>query len=611
MRKDVVVVGAGHAGIEAACAAARLGCETALVTLRADRVGEMSCNPAIGGLAKGQLVREVDALGGAMGRIADASCIQFRVLNTRKGHAVRAPRSQNDRDVYRRAATETVLATPNLELLEGEVAGFLVDETCAERPVITGVRFADGRQLSARAVVVTTGTFLRGVLHTGEEQRVGGRIGEGAAATLSDHLRALGLGMGRLKTGTPPRLDRESLDLAALEEQHGEPSPRGFSFYGPRPALPQICCWITYTNERTHELIRSQLHRSPMYAGRIEGIGPRYCPSIEDKVVRFADKDRHQVFLEPEGLDSPSIYVNGVSTSLPAEVQEAFVHTIAGLENARFLRHGYAVEYDFVHPAQLDWTLKVRRTEGLWLAGQINGTSGYEEAAAQGLVAGINAARAVRGEGSFALDRSEAYIGVLIDDLVRSDPREPYRMFTSRAEHRLLLREDNADRRLAARGHALGLLSAAQLEVVLAKEQRIEAAAARLRSTFHEGRSLATWMKRPEMDLVSLGAVHPVAREIALSDDEVAGLEVDLKYEGYLERQRLEVERLKSREECRIPGDFPFETVEGLRNEAREKLQKLRPPTLGAAGRIAGVNPTDLALLLVHLERARRAELGR
>ncbi len=606
MELDIVVVGAGHAGIEAACAAARLGCATALVTLRADRVGEMSCNPAIGGLAKGQLVREVDALGGAMGRIADASCIQFRVLNTRKGHAVRAPRSQNDRELYRRAATETVLSTRNLTLVEGEVSGFEVEAQRGGRSTVVGVGLKDGRHMRCRAVIVTTGTFLRGVLHTGESQSIGGRIGEGAATTLSDHLRALGLGMGRLKTGTPPRLDRASIDFSALEEQHGEPEPRGFSFFGPRPQLPQTCCWITYTTERTHELIRSQLHRSPMYAGRIEGVGPRYCPSIEDKVVRFADKDRHQVFLEPEGLDSPSIYVNGVSTSLPADVQEAFVRTIPGLERARFLRHGYAVEYDFVHPAQLDWTLKVRAVDGLWLAGQINGTSGYEEAAAQGIVAGINAARAVRGESAFVLDRSEAYIGVLIDDLVRSDPREPYRMFTSRAEHRLLLREDNADRRLAHRAHGLGLLGEEQIATVRAKERRITEAAARLRATFHEGRTLATWLKRPELDLDALRALHPVAREIELGEDEVAGLEVDLKYEGYLERQRTEVERLKAREEREIPSDFPYETVEGLRNEAREKLLRFRPPTLGAAGRIAGVNPTDLALLLVHLERARR-----
>ena len=552
---DVLVVGGGHAGIEAALAAARLGARVALLTFRLDRIGEMSCNPAIGGLGKGQLVREVDALGGAMGRATDATGIQFRMLNTAKGYAVRAPRAQSDRHRYREAATALLRAASGVELVEGGAQGLLVEPAGGGRRArVAGVRLAGGRELRSAATVLTTGTFLSAIMHTGESTQSGGRAGEASSEGLSADLRALDLRVGRLKTGTPPRLARDSIAWERLEEQRGDAVPTPFSFATDRarfPVLPQAPCHVTYTNARTHAIIRDNVHRAPMYAGRIQGVGPRYCPSVEDKVMRFADRERHQVFLEPEGLDTDVIYVNGVSTSLPAEVQHELVRTIPGLEEARFLRAGYAVEYDFAFPSQLESTLAVRSIDGLYLAGQINGTSGYEEAAAQGLIAGANAALTVQHRERFVLGRDEAYIGVLIDDLVVAQPTEPYRMFTSRAEYRLLLRSDNADRRLVPRAASLGLVGSDAIARLDARENRLRdalALLAALRSPAHANKTLLEVLRRPEIDFSDLERAAPELAALELAADEQSSIECEVKYSGYVERERLQVERMKRQE---------------------------------------------------------------
>ncbi len=601
---DVVVVGGGHAGLEAALASSRVGARTALATLRLDRVGEMSCNPAIGGLGKGQIVREVDALGGAMARIADATGIQFKVLNTGKGHAVRGPRCQSDRHLYRDAITDYARSSRNLELVEGAAVALVVEDGA-----VRGVAFEDGRVLRARAVVITTGTFLRAIMHTGESTVAGGRIGETTTQGISADLARLGLKLGRLKTGTPPRLLRESIDFAPLEPQRGDVRPTPFSWWTDRarfPVLPQVECHITWTNARTHAFIRANIHRAPMYAGRIQGVGPRYCPSVEDKVMRFADKDRHQVFLEPESLSTDVVYVNGVSTSLPADVQEEMVHTIAGLERARFLRHGYAVEYDFVEPNQLSDALAVKTVPGLFLAGQINGTSGYEEAAGQGLVAGANAALWVLGRQAFVLGRHEAYIGVMVDDLVVSNPTEPYRMFTSRAEHRLLLRSDNAEERLVRRAHAVGLVGDDALEKLGAIQGSKALARAALASRRESGKRLDELLLRPEETWSSLAARHAVLGELDLPDHVTEAVETEIKYSGYVERQAENVARTLRQQEIEIPHDLDYRALSGLANEAKDKLARLRPRTLGHAARISGVRPPDVALLAIHVERRRR-----
>ncbi|MCB9877190.1 MAG: tRNA uridine-5-carboxymethylaminomethyl(34) synthesis enzyme MnmG [Planctomycetes bacterium] len=599
---DVLVVGGGHAGAEAASAAARTGARTAMVVMDPAAIGRMSCNPAIGGLAKGQLVREVDALGGEMGLATDAAGIQFRMLNTKKGPAVRSPRAQCDRDLYNRVMVQRVFARRGLTVLSGEVVDLLSSGDGAQRRV-DGVVLADGTRVTAPAVVLTTGTFLGGRLFAGRNEREGGRHGEPAAVAISGALRRLGVALGRHKTGTPPRLRKSTIDLDRLELQPGDDPPQPFSFRTAKLEQPQLPCWITRTNERTHQVIRDHADESPMFQGRIQGTGPRYCPSVEDKVVRFADQPSHQVFLEPEGRDSDEIYPNGISTSLPPNVQMEFLRTIAGLEQVEMLRCGYAVEYDYILTEQLRADLQVATLRGLFAAGQINGTSGYEEAAGQGLVAGLNAARFARDEAPVVFDRATAYLGVMIDDLCRVNPREPYRMFTSRAEFRLLLRSDNADRRLTALGERYGLVDDAQADAARQKEQRIRAALGWLANARRERKTLQEWLRRPEVTVADVLAADPTFAAMALSPAELAEVEAEVKYDGYIKRQAMEVERLQRLEARRIPERFDYERLPGLSNEARARLVQRRPLTLGEASRIAGVRPADVQLLLVVLGR--------
>jgi tRNA uridine 5-carboxymethylaminomethyl modification enzyme len=597
---DVLVVGGGHAGVEAATAAARIGCRTAMVVIDPAAIGRMSCNPAIGGLAKGQLVREVDALGGEMGLVTDRTGIQFRMLNTSKGPAVRSPRAQCDRDAYNHAMVERVLGYPGLTVIAGEVVALRRTRT---GEAVDGVELADGSVLDAPAVVLTTGTFLGGRLFAGAWERPGGRHGEEPAARISASLRALGVRLGRHKTGTPPRLHKDSIDFSQLEVQPGDDPPQPFSFRTTKLDVQQLPCWLTRTTPATHAIIRANAHQSPMFQGRIQGTGPRYCPSVEDKVVRFADVASHPIFLEPEGRDSDEIYPNGISTSLPEDVQLAFLRTIPGLEAVRMLRRGYAVEYDYILTDQIRGDLQVSGLRGLFAAGQINGTSGYEEAAGQGLVAGLNAARFARGEGAFVFDRATAYLGVMVDDLCRVNPTEPYRMFTSRAEFRLLLRSDNADRRLTLLGEQLGLVGAEQASAVRDKERRLTAASKWLAVQRRDGKPLCEWLRRPEVTTADLAAWDPQFAAMALSPTELAELEAETKYAGYIERQAMEVERLRRMEERRIPPSFDYATVTGLSNEARARLQQRRPLTLGEASRTAGVRQADVQLLLVVLSR--------
>ncbi len=605
---DIVVVGAGHAGCEAALAAARMGRRTCLLTTNIELIAQMSCNPAIGGLAKGQLVREIDALGGAMGGITDATGIQFRVLNTRRGPAVRSPRAQADRELYKTVMRGVVLAQERLVVREDTALEVLTDGGR-----VTGLLGRSGVRYAARAVILTTGTFLRGLIHIGENMFPGGRAGEPASGELSCSLEALGLQLGRLKTGTPPRVNGRSIDLEALERHDGDEHPRAFSFATDPEILArreQMPCYLTATNTDTHRIISDNLDRAPLFSGQITGAGPRYCPSIEDKVHRFPDRESHQIFLEPEGRETPELYCNGIPTSLPSDVQEAMVRTIRGMERAEITRFGYAVEYDFVPPTQLHPSLETKAIGGLFLAGQINGTSGYEEAAAQGIMAGINATLILRGEEPIVLGRDQAYIGVLIDDLVTKGTEEPYRMFTSRAEYRLVLRHDNADRRLMACGHRLGLVSDEQFDRLRCKERAIGEMLEFLRTHRHEGRSLEELLRRPEVaigDVLALcrpagvGASEPVE----IHADVLEQVEIEVKYAGYIARQGEQVERFGKLEGKPIPAGFDFGEIREMRREAREKLARIRPRSIGQASRISGVSSADISLLLVHLHRGR------
>jgi tRNA uridine 5-carboxymethylaminomethyl modification enzyme len=620
---DVIVVGAGHAGCEAALAAARMGCRTLMLTINLDAIALMSCNPAIGGLAKGHLVKEIDALGGEMARNIDATGIQFRILNTRKGPAVRASRAQADKQLYRLRMKRVLEQQDNLHLKQGEVTALYL-----EGSELRGVDTRSGIRFLGRTVVLTTGTFMRGLIHIGLTHYPGGRAGDLPSLGLSDQLRDLGFAVGRLKTGTPARLDARTIDFSRLEAQHGDTPPLPFSFSTESITLPQVPCHIAYTNPRSHDIIRSGLDRSPLYSGIIEGVGPRYCPSIEDKVVRFPDKDRHQTFIEPEGLETVEVYPSGMSTSLPIDIQIPFYRSMEGLERVEIMRPAYAIEYDYVDPIQLHTSLETKLIRNLYHAGQINGTSGYEEAAGQGLMAGINAALRVKGMEPLVLGRSEAYIGVMIDDLVTLGTKEPYRMFTSRAEYRLLLREDNADLRLREQGHAIGLVPESLYSAFLRKRELIVTEQARIAHTrlsmnerelafleghdladIQKGTSLEQLLKRPEISYAELALFDDVSRETR--PDVREQVEIQVKYHGYIERQLEQIERARSLENTRLPVDLDYFGIKGLTTEVLEKLNKFRPDTLGQASRIPGVTPAAISVVSIALKsNSRKAVKG-
>jgi tRNA uridine 5-carboxymethylaminomethyl modification enzyme len=630
---DVIVVGGGHAGAEAAWASARLGCSTALISLDVSRIGQMSCNPAIGGLAKGQMVREVDALGGLMGIAIDNAGIQFRMLNRSKGPAVWGPRAQADKYKYAVEVQRLLKTCPKLTIIQGEVASIqsssgtstalVMDSSTHERgahATVQGITLSTGQQLFCRSLIITTGTFMKGLMHTGEAKSEGGRVGEASARTISDSLRDLGLDLGRLKTGTPPRIHKDSIEYSRFEIQPGDDEPMPFSYMNEyagswAPPLRQIDCYLGKTNPRIHDIIRANLHRAPMFSGQIQSTGPRYCPSIEDKVHRFADKESHQIFLEPEGLDTDEIYVNGISTSLPADVQETFIRMIPGLEKSKILRYGYAVEYDMVWPSQIRSTLEVKTVSGLFLAGQINGTSGYEEAAAQGQIAGINAARyAATGVADFTLRRDQAYTGVLIDDLVTKPPIEPYRMFTSRAEYRLLLRADNADERLTPIGREIGLVDEDRWNRFIARRDAVNDLLAKSKTIRIDGMSLEEKLRRPEVsvddipdDAIPMDSGKESESHRSSTPPFHKSLlrlaEIRIKYAGYIEREARHAEQLVKMEEKLIPGDIDYKHVIGLRNEARAKLLQFTPRSLGQALRISGITPADVTLVAVHMAK--------